>query len=71
MTGVSTVDVADIAVRLPTAVFFVWLLYRRFVVHRPLPSIARLPAKVVGFLILVLTLGLLGGCAISYWHSIT
>lgn len=70
MTGLSAVDVANVAVRLPTAVFLAWLLYRRFVARRPLPSIVRLPVKVVGFLILVLTLGLLGGCTISNSHLV-
>jgi hypothetical protein len=70
MTGVSSADVANVAVRLPTAVFLAWLLYTRFVARRPLPSIVRLPVKVVGFLILVLTLGLLVGCTISDSHLV-
>jgi hypothetical protein len=69
MTGVSAMHIANVAVRLPMAAFLAWLLHRRFVARRTLPSSVRVSGKVVGFLILVLTLGLLGGCATAQSHS--
>jgi len=71
MTSVSAREIANVAVRLPTAAFLVWLLYRRIIARRQLPSGIRLPAKVVGLLILVLTIGLLGGCVAAQSHSRT
>lgn len=68
MTSVSAREIASVAVRLPTAAFLLWLLYRRIIARRPLPSGIRLVARVVGFLILALTIGLLGGCAAAQSH---
>ena len=55
--------VADVAVRLPTAAFLLWLLYRRLLARRPLPGFIRLPLKAAGFVLLIATIGVLGGCA--------
>ena len=48
-----------------SVIFWVWLLYRRFGTHKPLPRILKVPGKVFGFCLILLTLGLLAGCASS------
>jgi Outer membrane lipoprotein virB7 len=46
-----------------TAIFWLWLVYRRIGARKPMPRVLATPAKVFRFCLILLTLGLLAGCA--------
>jgi hypothetical protein len=48
-----------------TAIFWLWLVYRRIGARKPAPRVLAIPAKVFRFCLILLTLGLLAGCASS------
>lgn len=49
-------NATEVALRIPTAVFLLWLVYRRWVQRKPLPAFVRVPLRLI---IIVATAGLL------------
>lgn len=43
--------------------FWVWVLYRRFFSHKPLPAVIAIPIRVIGIILVAITFGLLAGCS--------
>ncbi len=56
-------DIFQICIQAPTGVFWLWLLYRKFVSTKPLPGILRFPAHIIRFTLILVTIGLLAGCS--------
>jgi len=46
-----------------TVVFWFWLVYRRFGARKSLPCLLAIPGRIFGFCLILLTFGLLVGCA--------
>jgi hypothetical protein len=55
--------VLDIATYLPFFVFLSWGIYRKYVSSKPLPTIIAFPIRVLRILLVIVTFGVLGGCA--------
>ena len=53
----------DIATYLPCASFLGWSLYRKFVSSKPVPAIVASPIRALRVLLIIVTFGLLAGCA--------
>jgi len=43
--------------------FWVWVLYRRFFSYKSLPAIIAIPIRLIRIILIVVTFGLLAGCA--------
>jgi hypothetical protein len=56
-------DIFQVCVQIPTALFWLWALHRKFWSRKPLPWVMVFPARIFMFCLIVLTLGLLAGCA--------
>ena len=56
-------NVINNLVHLPLLLILVWALYRKFVSHKPLPSIIALPVRLIRMLLVIITCGLLAGCS--------
>jgi hypothetical protein len=50
-------------VQVPTAAFWLWILYRKFVSPKPLPRVLAIPGRIFRLAIILVTFGLLAGCA--------
>ena len=46
-----------------TALLWFWVVYRRLISAKPLPRILAIPGRFLKFCLILVTLGLLGGCA--------
>ncbi len=50
-------------IHLPLLLILIWALYRKFISKKPMPAIIAVPIRVIRLLLVILTCGLLAGCA--------
>lgn len=50
-------------VHAPVLLFLLWVIYRKFGSSKPLPSILMVPGRALKLIVILVTLGLLAGCA--------
>lgn len=62
MTGKLLVQYFSEAV---SVLFWYWVVYRRFVLAKPLPRFLAIPGRFLKFCLILITLGLLAGCGDS------
>ena len=55
--------IADNLIHLPVLVFLLWAAYRKLVSKKPLPVILAVPGRLLRFLLIIMTFGLLAGCS--------
>lgn len=60
-----------IMTRVPTALFLLWLVHRRFIARKPMPKPVTLLAKFAWMLAVIATLGVLGGCTELHPHVLS
>jgi len=58
-------NLVDNLAHLPVLLFLLWAIYRRYGSKKPLPTILAAPIRVLQMVLLLVTLGLLAGCADS------
>ena len=56
-------DIIDIGTYLPFAAFLSWGVYRQYASSKPVPAIISAPIRGLRLLLIIITFGLLGGCA--------
>ncbi len=56
-------DIFQVCVQIPTGLFWLWALYRKFWSRKPLPLVLAVPARILRFCLVLVTLGLLAGCS--------
>jgi hypothetical protein len=56
-------EVLNIASYLPFFAFLFWGFYRKFISPKPVPAIIVFPIRGLRMLLIILTFGVLGGCA--------
>jgi hypothetical protein len=56
-------EIFENLVQIPTAAFWLWILYRRFFSSKPLPLWLAVPGRILQFCLILLTVGLLAGCS--------
>ena len=56
-------EIFENLVQIPTAAFWLWVLYRRFFSSKLLPLWLEVPGRILRFCLILLTLGLLTGCS--------
>lgn len=55
--------IVDNLIHLPVLLFLIWAAYRKFFSAKPLPAILAIPGRALRLLLILVTLGLLAGCA--------
>lgn len=64
MSSIGT-QIVDNLIHLPVLLFLIWAVYQKFFSAKPLPPILAIPGRVLRLLLILVTLGLLAGCADS------
>jgi len=59
----SIAEALDMATYIPFASLLCWGLYRKFVSSKPVPAIIAVPIRALRILLIIVTFGVLGGCA--------
>lgn len=59
----SGTQIVDNLIHLPVLLFLVWAVYRKLFSAKPLPAILATPGRALRLLLILVTLGLLAGCA--------
>lgn len=50
-------------IHLPLLLILIWIVYRKFFSKKPLPAILTVPGRLLRFLLIIVTFGLLAGCS--------
>lgn len=59
----SNTELIPIVGEVGSGFFWVWVLYRRFFSHKPLPALIAVPIRVLRIILVMVTFGLLAGCS--------